>query len=85
MTVVRLHVPQNAAITLAGNPTKGSGAIRTFRTKQLKQGQQWKNYTIRVTATVAGRQLSQERTIDVKAGSMNELRFAFDRRSVAAR
>ena len=38
VTVVRLHVPQNATVMLAGNATKGSGSIRTFRTKLLKSG-----------------------------------------------
>ncbi len=77
VTVVRLHVPTDANVTLAGNPTNGNGAIRTFRTKQLKSGEQWKAYTVQVVATVNGQKITRERTIDVVAGSTNELTFDF--------
>jgi uncharacterized protein (TIGR03000 family) len=77
VTVVRLHVPADAKVTLAGNPTNGNGVIRTFRTKQLKAGQHWKNYTVRVVSDVNGQSISQERTIDVTSGSTNELKFNF--------
>lgn len=77
VTVVRLHVPAHAQVTLAGNATKGTGVIRTFRTKQLKAGQAWKNYTVRVVADVNGKSITQERTIDVSSGSTNELSFNF--------
>ena len=85
ITVVKLHVPAGAEVSLAGNPTKGSGEVRTFRTKQLKEGQQWKDYTVRVTANVNGRAVSRERTIDVKAGSTTELTFDFDSEEIAQR
>jgi uncharacterized protein (TIGR03000 family) len=85
LTVVRLHVPSDAQVTLAGNATTGTGDVRTFRTKQLKPGQQWAGYTIRVTAVVGGQTVSKERTIDVTAGSTNELTFDFNGSSVASR
>jgi uncharacterized protein (TIGR03000 family) len=85
VTVVKLRVPDSAQVTLAGNPTSGSGSVRTFRTKQLKSGQQWADYTIRVTALVNGQTVSKERTINVIAGSTNELTFDFDTSSVASR
>jgi uncharacterized protein (TIGR03000 family) len=85
ITVVRLHVPADAKVTLAGNETNGKSVIRTFRTKRLKVGQQWKDYTIRVVAVVNGRPITQERTINVAAGSTNELTFAFDNASSVAR
>lgn len=78
VTVVRLFVPADAKVTLAGNATKGNGAVRTFRTKQLKAGQEWKDYTIRVEAIVNGQAATQERTLNVTAGSTNELTFDFD-------
>ena len=77
-TVVKLHVPADAEVTLAGNKTKGSGEIRTFRTKHLKAGQKWAGYTVHVTAVINGQAVSRERTIDVIAGSTNELTFNFD-------
>lgn len=85
ITVVKLNVPADAAVTLAGNPTQGRGAVRTFRTAQLRSGQQWANYTIRVTADVNGQPVTKERTINVTAGSNNELTFAFDGSAVASR
>ena len=72
-------------MTLAGNETKGTGAIRTFRTTQLKPGQQWSNYKVNVTAVVNGQLVSKERTVNVVAGSTTELKFDFDAISVASR
>jgi len=77
VTVVRLHVPSDAQVTLAGNPTTGQGAVRTFRTKRLKPGQHWNDYTVHVVAHVNGREVSKEKTINVAAGSVNELTFDF--------
>ncbi len=74
-TVVQLHVPANAVVTLAGNETKGFGRVRTFRTTQLAPGQNWTDYTVSVSATVNGRSIRQERTINVAAGSTVELEF----------
>ena len=85
VTVVRLHVPADAKVTLAGNATNGSGTIRTFRTKQLKPGQQWAGYTIRVKTVRNGQPVVQERTVDVQSGSTNELTFNFDSDSIARR
>ena len=84
-TVVKLHVPADAKVTLAGNETKGSGAIRTFRTTQLKPGEQWSNYTVNVTAVINGQSVSKMRTVNVVAGSTTELTFDFDSVSVARR
>ncbi len=85
VTIVRLQVPSDAKVALAGTDTRGTGAVRTFRTTQLKPGQKWAGYTIRVTADVNGRAVSQERTIDVVAGSTSELSFDFDSQGVASR
>ena len=85
VTLVRLRVPAQAKVTLAGNATGGVGAIRTFRTTQLKAGEAWTGYTVRVTAVVNGQTLSQERTINVKAGSTNDLTFNFDNQTIARR
>ena len=85
VTVVKLNVPADATVNLAGNDTNGSGAVRTFRTTSLKAGQQWTNYTVRVTATVGGNQVSRERTVNVDAGSTTELTFDFDSDDVASR
>lgn len=85
ITVVRLYVPSDAQVTLAGNATDGRGSTRTFRTKQLKAGQQWSDYTIRVTHQVHGQPVSKERTVNVAAGSTTELTFDFDDSELAQR
>ena len=83
VTVVKVRVPADATVNLAGNDTNGQGAVRTFRTTQLKRGESWTNYTVRVTATVNGQKVSREQTINVVAGSENELVFDFDESAVA--
>lgn len=85
ITVVRLNVPADAKVSLAGNETSGFGAVRTFRTKQLKQGQQWEDYTVQVTADVQGQLVTKERTVNVQAGSVIELTFDFEDTVIAAR
>ena len=85
ITVVQLHVPTHAAVSLAGTPTQGTGALRTFRTKQLKRGEQWTDYTVEVTSEVDGQTVTKERTVNVQAGSVTELRFDFDDSPLASR
>jgi uncharacterized protein (TIGR03000 family) len=70
---------------LAGNETNGFGPVRTFRTTQLAAGENWENYTVRVELESNGRQLSQERTINVAAGDTVELNFEFDDQAIAMR
>ncbi len=84
-TVVTLRVPASASVNLAGNDTKGDGVVRTFRTRQLADGQKWANYTIRVSMVIGEVPVTKERTIDLKAGDSHEFVFDFDAASVASR
>jgi uncharacterized protein (TIGR03000 family) len=84
-TVVQIRVPADAEVTLAGNPTKGHGTLRTFRTKTLKAGEAWNDYTVTVTVMIDGRLVTKQQTVDVLAGKRTELAFDFDATSVAAR
>ncbi len=84
-TVVTLRVPQDAEVTLAGNQTRGEGENRTFRTRQLSAGETWDGYTIRVTTMINGNPVSQERTIDLVAGSTHDFAFDFDAATIASR
>lgn len=84
-TVVTLRVPADATVNLAGNDTTGAGDVRTFRTRQLAEGQKWDNYTIRVTAVINGVSRTKEETIDLVAGSEHEFTFAFDDATLASR
>jgi uncharacterized protein (TIGR03000 family) len=85
VTVVKLHVPSDASVTLAGNRTTGQGELRTFRTRQLAAGEKWTGYTVRVTHEVAGRLVTKERNVDVAAGSTTELTIDFDESEIARR
>lgn len=84
-TVVQLNVPADASVTLAGNTTRGDGSVRTYRTSQLKDGEVWSGYIVRVSAEINGKPVSEERTIDLVAGSTNELTFDFGLSKVASR
>ncbi|MEM6363782.1 MAG: TIGR03000 domain-containing protein [Planctomycetota bacterium] len=84
-TMIRLYVPADAEITLAGNRTSGTGTVRTFRTTQLAEGEAWEDYTIQVVVSKDGRRLSQQRTVSVDAGDSIELTFDFDAMTIAMR
>lgn len=84
-TVLTLVVPEDAQVTLAGNPTKVTGNVRTYRTTQLSPGQQWDNYTVRVTVNRDGRELSKEQTISLRGGSEEKLAFEFSDTELASR
>jgi uncharacterized protein (TIGR03000 family) len=84
-TALTVHVPANAKVYLAGNKTKGSGAVRTFRTTKLPSGQSWSDYVVRVVVEENGLVRSKEETITLQAGDQRELSFDFDIDKVAAR
>jgi uncharacterized protein (TIGR03000 family) len=77
-TTLTLHVPKNAKVSLAGNDTSATGELRVFRTNSLKGDQQWSDYLVRVTVERDGRTLTQEKSIDLRAGESRELAFDFD-------
>jgi uncharacterized protein (TIGR03000 family) len=73
-TAVVLNVPENAEVTLAGNATQVKGASRTFKTSQMKAGEVWDDYEIKVKV---GDQVKSQ-TIRLIAGDKLELSFNFD-------
>ncbi len=72
-TSLTLHVPAQANVWLAGNNTSSTGEVRLFETSSLHEGQTWKNYEIRVTIVVDGREQVASKTIDLLAGASVEL------------
>jgi uncharacterized protein (TIGR03000 family) len=72
-TSLTLRVPADAKVWLAGNETSSQGATRLFETTTLREGQAWKNYEVRVTHVVDGREHSIVKTIDLAAGTTVEL------------
>ncbi len=72
-TSLTLRVPADAKVWLAGNATAASGEVRHFETKNLRAGQAWRNYEIKVATTVDGREQVVSKTIDLVAGDRVEL------------
>ncbi|MHB0955655.1 MAG: TIGR03000 domain-containing protein [Pirellulaceae bacterium] len=83
-TALTLHVPSDAKVLLAGNETRGSGPVRTFRTTKLDGGKTWAKYLVQVTVLRDGENLTKEQTITLRAGDQAELTFDFDGDKVAA-
>jgi uncharacterized protein (TIGR03000 family) len=77
-TSITLHVPEGAKVTLAGSPTDATGRSRTFTTTGLQAGQQWNDYTIRVSVVRRGRIETREKKIDLKAGDRLTFDFNLD-------
>jgi uncharacterized protein (TIGR03000 family) len=73
-TVLKLNVPADAKVSLAGNSTKSMGESRTYRTKELTVGQVWEDYTI----VVSWNGIVKEKSIRLIGGDDMELSFNFD-------
>jgi uncharacterized protein (TIGR03000 family) len=82
-TILTLHVPADAQVSLAGNQMQGDGPVRTFRTRKMSQGEQWPDYQVRVTLQRDGQTLSRTKNIAVVAGQQHDLQFAFNLDKVA--
>jgi uncharacterized protein (TIGR03000 family) len=83
-TSLTVHVPADAKVYLAGNPTKAGGEKRVFRTTGLAGDKSWEGYTVRVELERGGRVITKEETISLKAGESRELRFEFEGDKVAS-
>ena len=83
-TSLTVHVPSDAKVYLAGNPTKASGEKRVFRTTGLSGSKAWDGYTVRVELQRGGRTVTKEETITLKAGQSQELSFNFDGDQIAS-
>ena len=76
-TVLKVHVPADAKVYLAGKETRSAGEVREFTTSKLAEGQEWTNYTIRAVVTRNGKLISRDETISLKAGEARQLSFDF--------
>ncbi len=84
-TIVRVHVPQGSVVSLGGNSTSGTGALRTFKTESLRVGQVWQDYVIRVESEIDGEFVTQEKTVSIIGGTESDYHFDFTARKLAAR
>lgn len=76
-TEVKLHVPAEAKVTLAGAATQQTGEDRSFATTSLRDGQMWEGYVVRVELEQNGQTLVEERTLTIEGGQSYELSIDF--------
>ena len=77
-TILTLHVPEQATVYLAGSQMKARGAVRRFRTRQLKPGEKWNDYTVRVELERDGKKVVKEAKVTLEAGQSKEVSFDFN-------
>jgi uncharacterized protein (TIGR03000 family) len=83
-TTLRIHVPADAKVFLAGQATKSTGPIRVFQTGRLSTGQSWDGYTIRAEVERDGATVSQERKIELQGGQLADVTIDFPRSQLAS-
>jgi uncharacterized protein (TIGR03000 family) len=74
---VTVQVPADALVHLEGRKAQAVGTVRRFSTSALTRGEKWNDYQIVVTLDRNGRQLKQEKSIDLVGGQSYDLRFDF--------
>lgn len=72
-TTLKIKVPGDAEVFLAGNKTTSTGPNRVFQTNQLRAGQHWDGYTIRAEVIRGGKTIVREQKISLQAGETREL------------
>ena len=77
-TELKVSVPAEAKVYLAGAETSQTGESRTFATDRLAAGQTWDGYVVRVELTRDGQKIVKEETLSIEGGQSYELAFTFD-------
>ena len=77
-TELKVSVPAEAKVFLAGTATSQTGKERVYASNRLKAGQQWNGYTVRVELQRDGQTLVKERTLDITGGQTYDLAFEFE-------
>ncbi len=85
LTMLKLHVPDDAKVVLAGQETSMSGSTRVFSTDRLESGKVWSDYSVQVTVVRDGREITRERTATIRSGEIHEMSFLVDEPMLAAR
>src|SRR5690606_25694377 len=74
-TELKLHVPAEAKVTLAGAATQQTGEVRTYSSTSLQAGQTWDGYVVRVELERDGQTVVEEKTLSIEGGKSYELSF----------
>jgi uncharacterized protein (TIGR03000 family) len=72
-----VHLPEDANLTIDGQPTQSRSATRVFRSPPLEPGKTY-TYTLNAEANRDGHFVSTKKTVDVQAGKQSEVTFPFD-------
>ncbi len=83
-TNLTLLVPADAKVFLAGVETRSFGPVREFSTTRLANGQEWKDYTVRIEIERDGQKLVKNQTLTLVGGEARELSLDFDLADVAS-
>ena len=82
-TTLKVRLPADAKLYLAGHETKATGGVREFSTTKLPAGSQWATYDIRVVVSRNGHDEVREQTVSLEAGQTREISISFDAPQVA--
>lgn len=77
-TKLRLEVPEDTIIQLAGEETGSSGKVRDFDTDLLKTGETWKNYEIKMFLERGGKVYEKTQVINLVGGRQHRLKFSIN-------
>jgi uncharacterized protein (TIGR03000 family) len=81
---ITVHLPANARLTIDGEATTSTSAVREFVSPALAAGKNF-SYTFQAEFTRDGKTVVETRDVTVRAGLNTEVRFASNLTSVAAR
>ena len=77
-TTLKVNLPSDAKLVLAGNATRSTGSHREFSTTRLQTGASWNDYVIRATVERNGQLVSRERVITLQGGAQQEITLDFE-------
>jgi len=82
-TELVLHVPADARVFLAGQPTVSVGPQRSFTTNRLASGRILAGYPVRVEFVHNGRTVVREQQLDLRGGERRELTVTVEGTGIA--
>lgn len=74
-TTLRIHVPMDASVYLDGEDTISVGKVRDFTTTDLKSGQVFKEFEVKVEVERDGKTITKVRKVNLRGGETQDVRF----------
>jgi uncharacterized protein (TIGR03000 family) len=72
-----VHLPEDANLTIDGQPTQSRSANRIFRSPPLERGKTY-TYTLQAERNRDGNFVNAKKTVEVRAGERSEVTLNFD-------